>query len=96
MAALLDVAEEGTHANGSLRVTRLATFLEPGMAAMYPWEEEPASRWARDFSNSPRDNRVPLPPTQLEQEKIGEKSTVHDLFDRWVLNGSVHLGRGNH
>ena len=63
---------------------------------MYPWEEEPASRWTRDFSNSARDARVPLPTRQLDQEKIGEKTTVHDLFDRWVLNESVHVGRGKH
>ena len=73
----------------------------PGVTAKYlwdkyPWEEEPASRWTRDFSNSARDNRVPLPTTQLEQERIGEKITVHDLFDRWVLNESVHVGRGKH
>jgi hypothetical protein len=74
----------------------LLLFSSPGMAAMYPWEEEPASRWSRDFSNSPRDARVPLPTTQLDQEKIGEKTTVHDLFDRWVLNESVHVGRGKH
>jgi hypothetical protein len=68
----------------------------PGVTAEYPWEKEPASRWLRDFSHSARDNRVPLPPTQLEQEGIGEKITVHDLFDRWVLNESVHVGRGTH
>ena len=68
----------------------------PGVTAEYPWEEEPASRWTRDFSNSARDNRVPLPTTQLEQEGIGEKITVHGLFDRWVLNDSVHVGRGTH
>ena len=62
----------------------------------YPWEEEPASRWTRDFSSSARDNRVPPPTTQLEQEGIAEKITVHDLFDRWVLNASVHVGRGTH
>src|SRR5262249_21157837 len=56
----------------------------PGVTAEYPWEEEPASRWTRDFSNSARDSRVPLPTTPLEQEGIGEKITVHDLFDRWV------------
>jgi hypothetical protein len=67
-----------------------------GVTAKYPWEEEPASRWTRDFSHSARDNRVPLPTTPLEQEGIGEKITVHDLFDRWVLNESVHLGRGKH
>jgi hypothetical protein len=66
------------------------------VTAKYPWEEEPASRWTRDFSNSARDNRVPLPTTQLEQEGIGEKIAVHDLFDRWVLNESVHVGRGTH
>src|SRR6516162_5873112 len=60
----------------------------PGVTAKYlwdkyPWEEEPASRWTRDFSNSARDNRVPLPTTQLEQERIGEKITVH-------------VGRGKH
>jgi hypothetical protein len=66
------------------------------LTAKYPWEEEPASRWTRDFSRSARDNRVPLPTTQLEQEGVGEKITVHDLFDRWVLNESVHLGRGTH
>src|SRR6266550_6538859 len=70
----------------------LLIFASPGMAAAYPWEEEPASRWTRDFSNSPRDARVPLPTTQLDQEKIGEKTTVHDLFDRWVLHESVHVG----
>ena len=74
----------------------LLIFASPGMAAAYPWEEEPASRWTRDFSNSARDARVPLPTTQLDQEKIGEKTTVHDLFDRWVLNESVHVGRGKH
>jgi len=68
----------------------------PGLTANYPWEEEPASRWLRDFSHSARDSRVPLPTTQLDQEGIGEKSTVHDLFDRWVLNESVHVGRGTH
>jgi hypothetical protein len=68
----------------------------PGLTATYPWEEEPASRWTRDFSHSPRDNRVPLPATPLEQEGIGEKIRVHDLFDRWVLNESVHVGRGTH
>src|SRR5262249_35450974 len=68
----------------------------PGVTAEYPWEEEPASRWTRDFSNSARDNRVPLPTTQLEQERIGEKITVHDLFDRWVLNESVHVRRGKY
>jgi hypothetical protein len=47
----------------------LLLFSSPGMAAMYLWEEEPASRWTRDFSNSARDARVPLPTTQLEQEK---------------------------
>ena len=30
----------------------------PGVTAEYPWEEQPASRWLRDFSNSPRDNRL--------------------------------------
>src|SRR5215468_12616927 len=74
----------------------LLLFSSPSMAAMYPWEEEPASRWTRDFSNSARDARVPLPTTQLGQEKIGEKTTVHDLFDRWVLNESVRAGRGKH
>src|SRR5262249_44142644 len=74
----------------------LFLFSKPGVAAMYPWEEEPASRWTRDFSSSARDARVPLPTTQLEQEKIGEKTTVHDLFDHWVLNGSVRVGRGTH
>jgi len=39
---------------------------------------------------------VPFPTTQLDQEGIGEKITVHDLFDRWVLNESVHVGRGKH
>jgi hypothetical protein len=68
----------------------------PGVTADYPWEEQPASRWLRDFSHSARDNRVPLPTTQLEQEGIGEKIRVHDLFDRWVLNESVHVGRGTH
>jgi hypothetical protein len=68
----------------------------PGVTAEYPWEQVPASRWTRDFSHSARDNRVPLPTTQLEQEGIGEKITVHDLFDRWVLNESVHVGRGKH
>src|SRR5260221_5032129 len=68
----------------------------PGVTAEYPWEEEPASRWTRDFSHSARDSRVPLPTTPLEQERIGEKIAVHDLFDRWVLNESVHVGRGTH
>jgi hypothetical protein len=68
----------------------------PGVTAEYPWEEQPASRWTRDFSHSARDKRVPLPTTQLEQEGIGEKIRVHDLFDRWVLNESVHVGRGTH
>ena len=68
----------------------------PGVTAQYPREEEPASRWARDLSHSARDNRVPLPTTHLDQEGIGEKITVHDLFDRWVLNESVHVGRGTH
>jgi hypothetical protein len=72
----------------------LLLFPSPGMA--YPWEEEPASRWTRDFSNSARDARVPLPTTQLDREKIGEKTTVPDLFDRWVLHESVHAGRGKH
>jgi hypothetical protein len=70
--------------------------LSPGLTAEYPWEEQPASRWTRDFSHSARDNRVPRPTTQLEQEGIGEKIRVHDLFDRWVLNESVHVGRGTH
>src|SRR5262249_11324168 len=59
-------------------------------------EEEPASRWTRDFSGSARDAHVPLPTTPLDQEKIGEKTTVHDLFDRWGLNESVRAGRGTH
>ena len=81
-----------------VRCALLALLLcaNPGMAATYPWEEEPASRWTRDFSHSRRDARVPLPTTQLDQEKIGEKTTVHDLFDRWVLHESVHAGRGTH
>ncbi len=74
----------------------LLLSLSPGVTAEYPWEEEPASRWTRDFSHSARDNRVPLPTTQLEQEGIGEKVTVHDVFDRWVLNESVSVGRGTH
>jgi hypothetical protein len=74
----------------------LLLFSNPSMAAMYPWEEEPASRWTRDFSSSARDAHVRLPTTQLDQENIGEKTTVHDLFDRWVLNESVHVGRGKH
>src|SRR5262249_16075939 len=68
----------------------------PGVTTEYPWEEEPAARWTRDFSLSARDNRVPLPTRQLEQERIGEKITVHGLFDRWVLNDSVYAGRGTH
>jgi len=74
----------------------LLTSSSPGVTTEYPWEEEPAARWTRDFSNSPRDNRVPLPTTKLEQEGIGEKITVHGLFDRWVLNELVHVGRGKH
>ena len=82
-----------------MRVVRCALLClllssSPGVTAEYPWEAEPASRWTRDFSNSARDNHVPLPTTQLDQERIGEKITVHDLFDRWVLNESVHVGRG--
>src|SRR5215470_678607 len=42
--------------------------------------------WARAFRST----------RQLRQEKIGEKTTVHDLFDRWVLNESVRAGRGKH
>src|SRR5262245_51228360 len=68
----------------------------PGVTLEDLWEVDAASRWLRDFSHSARDNRVPLPTTQLEQEGIGEKITVHDLFDRWVLNESVHVGRGTH
>jgi hypothetical protein len=67
-----------------------------GVAAKYPWEEEPASHWTRDFSHSARDGRVPLATTPLEQEGIGEKIPVDDLFDRWVLNESVSGGRGKH
>src|SRR5260370_3906336 len=74
----------------------LLLSLSPGVTAEYPWEEEPASRWTRDFSHSARDSRVPLPTTQLEQEGIGEKVTVHDVFERWVLNESVHVARGTH
>jgi hypothetical protein len=81
-----------------VRCALLALLLcaSPGMAATYPWEEEPASRWTRDFSHSRRDARVPLPTAQFDQEKIGEKTTVHDLFDRWILHESVHAGRGTH
>src|SRR5438094_5040958 len=74
----------------------LLLFSIPGSAAINPWEEQASSRSTRDFSNSARDARVPLPTRQLDQEKIGEKTTVHDLFDRWVLNESVHVGRGKH
>ena len=84
-----------------MRIVRCALLClllssSPGVTAKYPWEEEPASRWTRDFSHSARDSRVPLPTTSLEQEGIGEKITVHDLFDRWILNESVHVGRGTH
>ena len=84
-----------------MRVVRWALLClllssSPGVTAEYPWEAEPVSRWTRDFSHSARDNRVPLPTTQLDQERIGEKIRVHDLFDRWVLNESVHVGRGTH
>jgi hypothetical protein len=48
----------------------LLFFSSPGMAATYPWEEEPASRWTRDFSNSARDNRVP----SLRQNSTKKKS----------------------
>jgi hypothetical protein len=66
------------------------------VTATYPWDDEPAARWTRDFSHSARDSRVPLPTTPLEQEGIGEKITVHDLFDRWALDESVSVGRGTH
>src|SRR5215813_14025156 len=50
------------------------------------------------LATSPTRPAMPVcfPTTQLGQEKIGEKTTVHDLFDRWVLNESVRAGRGKH
>src|SRR5215813_7881380 len=50
------------------------------------------------LATSPTRPAMPVcfPTTQLGQEKIGEKTTVHDLFDRWVLNESVRAGRGKY
>lgn len=78
-------------------LTALSLFLYSSTIALTnPWEEVPISRWTRDFSFSLRDASVPLPTTNLEQEKIGEKNVVRNLFDQWILNASVHEGRGTH
>jgi len=59
----------------------LLLFSSPSMAAMYPWEEEPASRWTRDFSNSARDARVPLPRRSSAKKKSVKRppSTIFSI-----------------
>jgi len=66
------------------------------LSARMPWLQEPASRWQRDFSGSRRDHTIPLPEGDLEQEGIGTKTRVHDLFDRWRLDQEIRGQRGTH
>ncbi|MBC7186450.1 MAG: hypothetical protein H5U38_05395 [Calditrichaeota bacterium] len=63
-------------------------------AAPAPWLNEPASRWLRDFSGSPRDDELAPPTSSLEEEGIGTKMRVFDLFDRWQLRPEVRADRG--
>lgn len=64
--------------------------------ARMPWLREPAARWQRDFSGSPRDNLIPIPERDLEREEIGTKTRVYELFDRWKLSQEVCGDRGTH
>ncbi|MBI3547590.1 MAG: hypothetical protein HY078_00920 [Elusimicrobia bacterium] len=58
-----------------------------------PWELEPSSRW--ELKTAPMgDSLVPPPKTRLEDEGIGSKTRVHDLFDRWTLAEHVAADRG--
>jgi hypothetical protein len=68
--------------------------VERTLTAPMPWWEEPAARWERDFSGSPRDTLIPIPKTDLEKEGIGIKTRVYDLFDRWKLNDDITGNRG--
>ncbi len=64
--------------------------------ARMPWLDEPAARWQRDFSGSPRDGLIAIPQTPLQKEDIGSKTRVHDLFDRWTIKEEIRGDRGRH
>jgi hypothetical protein len=64
------------------------------LSAPMLWLREPASRWERDFSNSPRDSLMSRSPENLDEGGIGVKTRVYDLFDRWKLSDSIRAGRG--
>jgi hypothetical protein len=66
------------------------------LAAQMPWLREPASRWQRDFSGSRRGDLISLPEVDLEEEGIGIKTRVYDLFDRWELKPEIRGHRGTH
>jgi|GEM_PF-1722800 len=86
---------------GKLRKKRVTPIPDQDVArttlsAKMPWLQEPAARWQRDFSGSPRDDLIPLPERDLEQEGIGAKTRVYELFDRWTLNPELCGDRGRH
>lgn len=64
------------------------------LSAPMLWLREPASRWERDFSTSPRDNFSSRSPKNLKEAGIGVKTRVYDLFDRWKLSDFLRAGRG--
>ncbi|MFC1683494.1 hypothetical protein ACFL0G_04755 [Candidatus Zixiibacteriota bacterium] len=65
-------------------------------SAPMPWLLEPAERWLRDFSGSQRGTEIPKPVSKLEDQGIGVKTRVHDLFDRWKLDQKITAGRGTY
>jgi hypothetical protein len=69
---------------------------EATTSAPMPWLLEPAERWQRDFSGSARSQEIPPPASDLEEQGVGLKTRVHDLFDRWKLDQKIAVGRGTY
>ncbi len=58
------------------------------------WLNESPDKWERDFSGSELDTSLSLPEANLEDENIGQKQRVFDLFDRWQLTEEIRADRG--
>ncbi|MDZ7393488.1 MAG: hypothetical protein ONB25_11395 [candidate division KSB1 bacterium] len=94
IGVLLMAACATSHRASPARPRPHADVVAAARAEPTPWLLEPASRWMRDFSGSPRDDTLATPTGKLEAEGIGSKTRVYDLFDRWLLRPEIRGDRG--
>jgi len=72
------------------------TLLDSVSNSRTPWTKIPTKYWTRFPDHSQNDGMIKIPEADIEAEKIGRKTRVHQLYNRWQLNNSICYGRSHH